>query len=372
MRDDVGLALRQEFQDAADAAEGEFSPVEVDAVTLDLVKRYNVADEKIAELREKFMPLTIAGVEDRRGYDMVHSARMEIRDLRVTVEKTRKALKEDALEYGRKVDREAKRIASQLAPIEDHLEAQEKAVDAEREKIKAQKQAEAAALLQKRIEALQAVGHPVNLAEVTLMTEAQFGFVLESAKEAWQAKEKLRIEAEAALAKQEAERKAAEEKAAQERAAAEQAERERMEKVRAEQEAMARKLAEQKAELDRQAAEIKARQEAQERAAREEEIRQKAAADAKAKAEREAQEAAERAERERAEANARARAIEAARPDADKLRALALTIRDTALPKLTTEAGKVAMAEIENGFTRLAAFIEKKADGLAPFTPKAP
>ena len=37
---------------------------------------YNVTDAAIAEMTSRFMPLTIAGVEDRQGLVAVHDARM--------------------------------------------------------------------------------------------------------------------------------------------------------------------------------------------------------------------------------------------------------------------------------------------------------
>lgn len=371
MREEVGLAMRQEFQEAVDVVEETIpaqAPAVADPEVLAIADNFEVTKAKIAAMKQACAGLTIAGIEDRKGYDLVHSRRMEVRNARTGVEKIREALKESVLARGRKIDSVAKELKGLLLEIEEPLEAEEARIDAEREKLKAQKQAEAAAKIQARVDAFQKVGAPISLAEIANMTDIAFEFALASATEAWEAKEKLRIAAEEALAKQEAERKAAEEKAAQERAQAEKAERERLAKVKAEQDAEAKRLADERATMQKEREAFEAEKRAREQAAREEKIRKEEAEKAKAKAQQEAKEAAERAERERVEANARARAIEAARPDADKLRALALVLRDTAFPKLSTEAGKAAMVEIENGFTRLAAFIEKKADGLAPIT----
>lgn len=333
-------ALKQELEAAEEGLE--FPPMEKDPVTEDLAKRYNVADAKIAELRDEYMPLTIAGLEDRRGYEKVHAARMVVRDLRITVDKTRKALKEDALEYGRKVDREAKRIIGQLEPIEEHLEAEEKRIDAEKERIKQEKQRETEAKVQKRIDALTAVGASINLGEIVQMTDMAFDFALRAATEAFEAREAARKEAEAALARQqEAERKAAEEKAA-----AEQVEREAMAAERA-------RMAAERAELDRKAAELKARQDAAEQAARDEQLRKDAE-----------RAAAERIKREQEEAAARVQAIEAAKPDAEKLLALAHTVEILPMPELTTEAGQKAAQDLKPLFVKLAGFIEAKAQAL--------
>jgi len=99
-------------------------------------QRYAITDAAIASMRETFMPLKIIGVNDADGYKKVHEARMVVKNHRVSVEKVRKELKADALEYGRKVDAEAKRITALLEPIESHLSDQEEAIDAEKERIK--------------------------------------------------------------------------------------------------------------------------------------------------------------------------------------------------------------------------------------------
>jgi hypothetical protein len=53
-------------------------------------------------------------------------ARLAIRDVRVNVEKTRKALKEDSLRYGQAVDKVAKVLTGLIEPIELNLESKEK------------------------------------------------------------------------------------------------------------------------------------------------------------------------------------------------------------------------------------------------------
>ena len=98
------------------------------------LKEYSVTDAVIAKYKQEYMALTVKGIDDKNGYDICHTARMEIKGKRVEVEKTRKKLKEDSLEYGRAVDKEAKRITALLEPIEEHLTAQEKIIDDELER----------------------------------------------------------------------------------------------------------------------------------------------------------------------------------------------------------------------------------------------
>ncbi len=64
-------------------------------------------DAIVADLREKYMGLTIAGINDRKGYEAVHEARMIVKRARVDVEKTRERIKADVLARGRKIDAQA-------------------------------------------------------------------------------------------------------------------------------------------------------------------------------------------------------------------------------------------------------------------------
>ncbi len=110
----------------------DFQTVDVE----DQLTRFSIADAAIAELAEQYMALTVKGLFDGPGYDMIRKARFDIRDKRIEVERVRKLLKSDALAYGRKVDGEAKRLTALLAPIEAHLKEQEKPFDDEKDRIK--------------------------------------------------------------------------------------------------------------------------------------------------------------------------------------------------------------------------------------------
>ena len=74
--------------------------------------RFSPTDAAIAALSDEYLPLRIVDVKDVAGYKAVHQARMDVKGKRVAIEKVRKELKADALEYGRKVDAAAKRFVS--------------------------------------------------------------------------------------------------------------------------------------------------------------------------------------------------------------------------------------------------------------------
>lgn len=105
------------------------------SMTKQIVK-YDITDAVIEKMRENYMPLKISGINDKENFTAVHEARMVVKNHRVRVEQRRKELKVDALEYGRRVDGEAKRIFNLLEPIEKHLQMEENRITEEKERIK--------------------------------------------------------------------------------------------------------------------------------------------------------------------------------------------------------------------------------------------
>jgi len=118
------------------------------------LKQFNVTDQAISELKNRYFDLTINGVEDKEGYEIVSAARKDIKSRRVDVDKKRKELNEDALAHQKAVNGEAKRITSLLEEIENKLSLEEKIYTEEQEKIKKEKQALKELKIQKRTQEL--------------------------------------------------------------------------------------------------------------------------------------------------------------------------------------------------------------------------
>jgi len=203
------------------------------------VIKFVPTDTAIAEMRDRYMGLKVNGIDDKEGLKAVHDARMTVKAKRVDVEKRRKELKAGALEYGRKVDAEAKRITGMLKPIEDHLQHEEDIVKREQERIAAEEAERQAAITKARMEKLAAVGASVFPTEVQMWTDEDYLAELTKATDAFNAKK----------AAEEAERKARAEEAERNRIEAERLaeERRKMEEAQAEQ----RRLAEIEAEKQR-------------------------------------------------------------------------------------------------------------------------
>lgn len=164
-------------------------PIQVD--TLDLqtgiehaLATFSPADATISEMRANYMPLTVDGLKDRAGLAVVHEARMEVKRHRVAVEKTRKALKADALAFGRNVDAEAKRITALLEPIESHLKAEEDKVAEEKARLKREAEEARRAALQERMDELGELGSSLLPMTVEGMTDGEFGAAVVSERDA--------------------------------------------------------------------------------------------------------------------------------------------------------------------------------------------
>lgn len=146
--------------------------------------------------------------------------RLEIRQKRLEVERTRKSLKEQALREGQAIDSVARWIKGLIEPTEQYLDEQEHFAENKRKKEEAARQAEAERLLREKEE------------RERIEREAEQKRIREE-------NERLKREAEEREQQVKAEREAVERKAAEERRAAE-------EKARAEREAHERELAEQR------------------------------------------------------------------------------------------------------------------------------
>jgi len=286
--------------------------------------KFRRQDAAIAELAKKYGGLKIAGLNDKAGFQAVHSARMAVKNTRVAIEAKRKELKADALQYGRDVDAEAKRLTLLIEPIESHLQREEDAITAEKARlIRIAEEAKQAAL-QKRIDAMRAVaidGAVANPIEFGQMTEPTFQLYL--AEETKRFNEHQKKLAEAAEVKRKAEEAAAAERAKQD--AELKAERVRLDETKRQQAAEMQRLLAMREKLERE-------EEARRRLADLERAKIEAADKARAETEKRIadQAAAEKAKAEAAEA-ARLKA-ESERPYREQLQSLADKVLGLEIP----------------------------------------
>lgn len=270
--------------------------------TTDLsVITYPIAASAIAEKCERYKDLKIGGPDDKAGYQMVRSARLDLKADRVAIENRRKELKAGALEYGRQVDGTAKELMAPIIEREKQLQDEEDAHNKAIEEIKRKEQEAKRAKLHNRLEKLKEQGCSIHPMIVEEWNDEEFEKQLADATEA----SRIRKEAKE-----------------QERA-------ERLERERLQQEE-AWKLRKQQAEIAAREAALREEQRKleEERQAREHAIRLEQ--ERREAAEKAARETEERIKREQDEAAGRERVrqlelerIAALRPDHEKLLELA-------------------------------------------------
>ena len=238
--------------------------------------QFRKQDEVIADIREKYTGMTVA----KDGFKTVKAARIEVKNMRCSVENLRKELKADVIERGKIIDEEATRLKALLIPIEADLEKEELAEEARkaaaaRAKVEAEEKK-----LQDRIDQIAALGTMPDLKTVKAMDDEFFDHYVRD----------LKVQAEhARLKAEEAARIQAEKEAA------EQAERDRVAALHAEEmKRQAEELAIRERELQAERAKIEAEVKEAERA-RAEMLRIEQEARDKAEAERQAVIAAENA-----------------------------------------------------------------------------
>jgi hypothetical protein len=320
--------------------------------------RFNVTDAAIAGLRDEYMALTIKDLDDKEGFALVHTARMTIKGKRVEVTKAGKDLRAESNAYNKAVLEEEKRILGLLAPIEDHLEAEEKKITDEKERIKNEARIKEEEKIKARTAQLFELGMTWNgtlygmlefalsYADMKEATDEQFDTFCEKVKVSVAAYMQVQLEVEKAreIEKQKlAETEAENQKLKAEKEASEKAEQQRLADI-----ARAQEL-----ENARTEAAAKARKEEAERVEREYEE-----AMAKRKAETEAAiKATEKAKRDAERKAARA-------PDKEKLLALANQVDGIKFPTMKTEEALEILTTYGQGIMNLTKELRRKLEAL--------
>lgn len=177
-------------------------------------------DAEIAAIKEQYLQITVAGVDDQAGYGVAHKALMHVVKMRTTLDKMRLAAGSDARKFIEQVNTRAKELFAQLEPIEDHLKRQKAVVDDERKRLEQlaadRKVAERKALLDGRFAKLRACNSPLSPWSIEMLSDEEFEAVLEEAQRLDAAKRAEREAAEQAAAHAREEREA-EERAKRER-----------------------------------------------------------------------------------------------------------------------------------------------------------
>lgn len=106
-------------------------PLSLDEQIDNKLVKANVTEAVIADLRERYLPLKIAGIDDKETYLLVKEGRKNCKAIRVIATKICKDGREDAVAIQKKWVAKEKEVTSRIAEVEDYLEEQEKAYEAE-------------------------------------------------------------------------------------------------------------------------------------------------------------------------------------------------------------------------------------------------
>jgi fused signal recognition particle receptor len=362
--------------------------VQTEEVSLDLrvsnafnveLSKLRISEDELRTDAEKAMTITIDGIADKEGWKQADEARKNLKVKRVTITKVAKFLREESTRYSKKVISREEELIGLIDEAENHLEKQQKDIQAKKDAIKKAEEERIAAAYALRIAELTKLGVTFNGISFTI------GEVTFDANDIKKASEELYQQAiltpcKEAYEKVEAERIAENARLEQERQALEAAKAE-SDRVRMEAEAQ---LAEQRAEMERQQAEFRIQQEEFEAKRREAEKveeekrnQERLAAQAEAEKVRQAEWekqkaieieeqsriAAEKAatqERERIEAEQRAAELKKQQEEARKAEELAMASDKTKWESFISAISAVKVPEMRSGQYRKRAMIAKE------------
>ena len=304
-----------------DTAELELAPIQEGEPRMQQIATWDEFKCKAQQLKATAETLTVTDASDRAGMALARSTRLALKDVRVAVTHRHKALKENILVEGRRIDAGKNELLAMIEPLESRLLEQEQF--AERELARVQSEIRTA-----RIEEITPFVSAMTAVDLGVMSDEDYASFLSDAKTLHEAK-------------LERERKEKEDAQAKVKADAEERERIHLENQRLKKEAVEREATAQ------QEREIAAAALAKERAEVERCVRE---AEAKAQQERDA----------RAREAAEKRVVEMA-PEKEKLRRFAVEVRLLALPLLQNPSSADLMRVVSEGVERFALWIEAKA-----------
>ena len=300
-----------------------------------LIKAFGAPFTDAGEILQNYQSIKVTKEDDFALMTEAREKRLALKNIRVSVEKKRKELKEDSLRVGRAIDSVARFVKDTIEPAEKYLEDQEKFAE--------KKAAErAAAKRAARIEKLADLTDDISLYNFDDMSDDQFDALVSQ----------LKLQKEAEIA--------AKRKAEEERIAAEVAERERQAAIEAEN-------AKLKDEAEKREKELAAERERIQAEADKKLAKERALAEAERKkreeleAEQRTREDAERAKREEIE-EAQRQALLA--PDKEKLLKLATDLEEFSLPALSSKDAQAVLDQVEGLLEKVTTYIRGNVKGL--------
>lgn len=282
------------------------TPTAIEVFGASELKKFEFTVDALQKKAAAYKDLAIKDLSDKEGLERVHAARMDIKNTRVAIEKTGKALRVSATAFNRSVLAREAELVGVIADTEFALDNWEALYDQWKEEERMAEERQEAARLDERMKKLRAVDADHDIVALKLMPDESFLDILEEATIAYNHRQTRKAE-EQRVAQAERERVDREFKVEQARVKREQAElnaeADRQEKVRQEQENARKEIETMRLKLEQQQKaheeKVLAEIEKQKRAVAQEQEKQRLAKEEK---DRKAQKAAEAPDKEKAEA----------------------------------------------------------------------
>lgn len=103
------------------------------------LEKFSPTKAELIKLCDEAKGLEIKGVDDKEGYNLVHSTRMKFKNTRVALAKIGKQLRTDSLAFQKAVIVKEKELIAVIEPTEIELANKQKLIDEEKEMIERQK-----------------------------------------------------------------------------------------------------------------------------------------------------------------------------------------------------------------------------------------
>ena len=171
------------------------------------IVKYNVNEAAISKMSDIYLNLKVKDINDKDGFDAVHSAKMVMVKHRTGIEKLRKSTNKDAQDFIRINNANAGTLIALMQPIEFHLATEEKKITDEKKRIKEEKAADRRLITQNRVDTLFQLGVVRPFDDVAMYTDDEYKYILTIAQAEYDA-EQFRIK-KAKLIAEEKEKKIA-------------------------------------------------------------------------------------------------------------------------------------------------------------------
>jgi phage FluMu protein gp41 len=138
------------------------------------------AATQIAQINAEYMELK-ADIKDPAGCEKIITGHKAVKKAKADFEKKRKFYKTPINVMAKTIDGTARWCSDELDAVEAHLAGERKIIDAEKLRIKEEKQRKAEAQLQDRVEKMTAVNGPIDVLQLRVMSPAKFAETLAAA-----------------------------------------------------------------------------------------------------------------------------------------------------------------------------------------------